>query len=39
MLEVASVLGISELAVRARVSRGLRALSLVLHVQLAGERP
>jgi RNA polymerase sigma factor (sigma-70 family) len=38
--EVASVLGISELAARARVSRALRALGHALDVQLAaGERP
>ncbi len=37
--EVARDLGISELAARARVSRGLRALSCALDVQLAtGER-
>jgi RNA polymerase sigma factor (sigma-70 family) len=38
--EVASDLGISELAARARVSRGLRALARALDVPLAtGERP
>lgn len=37
--EVASALGISELAARARVSRGLRALATALEPQLAtGER-
>jgi RNA polymerase sigma-70 factor (ECF subfamily) len=33
--EVASDLGISELAARARVSRGLRALGRALDMQLA----
>jgi RNA polymerase sigma-70 factor (ECF subfamily) len=38
--EVARVLGISELAARARVSRGLRALARAVDVQLAtGEQP
>lgn len=38
--EVARDLGISELAARARVSRGLRALGCALEMQLAtGERP
>ena len=38
--EVACVLGISELAARARVSRGLRALAQALEPQLAiGEQP
>jgi RNA polymerase sigma factor (sigma-70 family) len=38
--EVARDLGISELAARARVSRGLRSLGRALDVQLAtGERP
>jgi RNA polymerase sigma factor (sigma-70 family) len=38
--EVARDLGISELAARARVSRGLRALGCALDAQLAtGERP
>jgi RNA polymerase sigma factor (sigma-70 family) len=37
--EVASDLGISELAARARVSRGLRALGRALDVQLATGEP
>jgi RNA polymerase sigma-70 factor (ECF subfamily) len=38
--EVACALGISELAARARVSRGLRALAQALEPQLAiGEQP